>query len=272
MPAISTIFNRFLSVIVICVPLFGGVSAQSSQLSPAELHWLGLRIYSNECNQQPSCLTSWNEGEEFPSLGIGHFIWFPADSSAPFTETFPQLIAYYQTQGITVPAWLAALPELDAPWQDRPTFLADLDSSRMNELRQFLATTTDTQVAFIVQRLDETLPSMLAAAPARQRADLQAIYEKIGNAAPPMGRYALIDYVHFKGSGANSSERYRGQGWGLLQVLQRMDPATADLPGFVTAAEAVLRQRVALSAPERNEQRWLQGWINRLQTYLPDPA
>ena len=29
-----------------------------------------------------------------------------------------------------------------------------------------------------------------------------------------------MDYVNFKGEGVSSSERYRGQGWGLLQVLE----------------------------------------------------
>jgi hypothetical protein len=75
--------------------------------------------------------------------------------------------------------------------------------------------------------------------------------------------------VHFKGDGSNLAERYAGVGWGLLQVLQDM-PAqgTSPLADFVTSAKAVLARRVANAPPERNEQRWLAGWNNRLGTYL----
>ena len=39
---------------------------------------LGQRIWKNECAGSVQGLVSWNEGEAFPSLGIGHFIWYPA--------------------------------------------------------------------------------------------------------------------------------------------------------------------------------------------------
>ena len=29
----------------------------------------------------------------------------------------------------------------------------------------------------------------------------------------------MIDYVNFKGDGLKPTERYKGEGWGLLQVL-----------------------------------------------------
>lgn len=38
----------------------------------------------------------------------------------------------------------------------------------------------------------------------------------------PNGLYALIDYVNFKGEGTSETERYNGQGWGLLQILENM--------------------------------------------------
>ena len=54
------------------------------QLSEAEKEWLGRNIFKNECDSNFECLTTWNKGEEFPSLGIGHFIWSHADQDAPF--------------------------------------------------------------------------------------------------------------------------------------------------------------------------------------------
>ena len=74
--------------------------------------------------------------------------------------------------------------------------------------------------------------------------------------------------MNFKGEGTAPTERYRGVGWGLLQVLEAM----ADEPGearaaFADAAGAVLTRRVALAPPERGETRWLEGWLQRLATY-----
>jgi hypothetical protein len=93
----------------------------------------------------------------------------------------------------------------------------------------------------------------------------------VAGAEPPYGLYALIDYVHFKGEGTKDSERYQGEGWGLLQVLQRMPAASATpLPDFVASARDVLAKRVALAPSARNEQRWLNGWHARLATYLPE--
>ena len=87
-----------------------------------------------------------------------------------------------------------------------------------------------------------------------------------------MSLYALIDYLHFKGSGLSEQEQYRQQGWGLKQVLLTMNPNEPDaLFAFVSAASNVLSTRVANAPPQRNEQRWLAGWQNRLQTYLEVP-
>ena len=89
-------------------------------------------------------------------------------------------------------------------------------------------------------------------------------------AESPQGIYALIDYVNFKGEGVAASERYRGQGWGLLQVLEEMrgtprGPAAAR--EFSGAAKRVLQRRVENAPPARNESRWLPGWMKRCDTY-----
>ena len=77
-----------------------------------------------------------------------------------------------------------------------------------------------------------------------------------------------MDYVNFKGEGTNPSERYKGEGWGLLQVLGGMHgsgPGAAHEFG-VSAAE-VLTRRVRNSPPERKEERWLEGWKSRVRAY-----
>ena len=56
-------------------------------LTERELDAVGRRVWQNECAGTRDGLTSWNEGEGFASLGIGHFIWYPAGARGPFEDT-----------------------------------------------------------------------------------------------------------------------------------------------------------------------------------------
>ena len=112
------------------------------------------------------------------------------------------------------------------------------------------------------------LPKILAAAPPAERGRIQANYNKVATTAN--GTYALIDYVNFKGDGTNSSERYNGQGWGLLQVLQDMRDVRSGQPAaaeFAAAAKRRLDLRLKNSPPARGESRWRAGWHKRCQGY-----
>ncbi|GJM12836.1 MAG: hypothetical protein DHS20C12_12390 [Pseudohongiella sp.] len=269
MPAISISFNRYLLLLLLQISLIPAAWGQLPQFEPQQMKWLGERVFANECNSNFSCLTSWNEGEDFPSLGIGHFIWYRAHQAERFEETFPALLEFYVRNGYQLPQWLRALDGLDSPWQDRQQFLADLDSPRMNQLRTFLGSTIELQVLFIVERLHGSVDALFEGLDPTQRSSLQTSFYEIANSQAPYGMYALIDYVHFKGTGIAPSERYQGQGWGLLQVLLELEGSAANLENFVSAATRVLERRVANAPIERAEQRWIAGWTNRLQTYLP---
>lgn len=144
----------------------------------------------------------------------------------------------------------------------------------MQELRQFLANTVELQLTFIVSRLHESLPTILLSLENGQREAVTESFYQIANSHSPYGMYAVIDYVHFKGTGTASKERYQGEGWGLLQVLIEMQARQAQnqpltLENFVAAAAVVLDRRVANSPATRQEQRWIAGWKNRLLSYLP---
>ena len=85
------------------------------------------------------------------------------------------------------------------------------------------------------------------------------------------GCYAMVDYVNFKGEGVLATERYAGQGWGLLQVLEGMSQQNTHRTAvriFADSAKRVLSTRVQNAPPNRNEARWLTGWINRINTYV----
>lgn len=235
--------------------------AQRVELSDSQALAIGKRIWQNECAGTVSGLTSWNKGEDFASLGIGHFIWYPKGKDGPFEESFPKLAAYLAAQGKDVPKWMRG----DCPWKTRAEFVADSDSARMRELRNLLASTVPEQARFCAMRLEEALPKMLRAAPKDARAKVEKNFYRVANA--PMGMYALIDYVNFKGEGVSHSERYKGQGWGLLQVLEAM-PSTGDpMVAFSRAADEVLTRRVQNSPKDRNEAKWLPGWRNRVAGY-----
>ena len=243
-------------------------SSGAINLSRAEAMQIGRKIWKNECGGTISGLTSWNTGENFASLGIGHFIWYPKGVRGPFDESFPDLVRFAAERNAKLPQVVVANRESGCPWSSRAEFLAASDSAQLTELRQFLADTIDLQADFLVQRLQKALPKMLAEIPAAERANVQRQFERVASSS--QGCYALVDYVNFKGEGVLDTERYAGQGWGLLQVLQGMngtENGKAAAAEFARSAKAVLTRRVQNSPPERKESRWLPGWLQRVATY-----
>lgn len=243
--------------------------SKKNTLSPSgqEAHAIGQRLWQNECNKSIAGLTSWNKGEEFASLGIGHFIWFPRNCSAQFTQSFPSLLSFLKKNGVALSAWLEACS--CCPWDSREEFIAAADSARMQELRTLLSTTIDIQVLFIVERMHNALPVMLKNKTLRLRNQIRKQFYRV--AQSPNGLYVLIDYINFKGEGTNIGERYNGNGWGLLQVLACMGNTATNkknpLEEFAQAASAVLSMRVQHAPNKELEQRFLPGWLNRVKTY-----
>lgn len=262
-----------MSPLFLVLWILGASAAAFSQemtVSPQLIEDIAFKIFRNECGGNRTCLTAWNRGEEFASLGIGHFIWYPEDKEGPYRESFPLLLDFLKNKGAQLPGWLDTVPFPDCPWNSRAEFMADFNSETVRALRDFLQKTVPLQAEFLVLRLQKALPKILAAVPEEERSGLEARFERIAEA--PNGLYALTDYVNFKGEGILESERYDGQGWGLLQVLQGMEtqPDEPVIAEFVRSAEDVLTRRVKNAPPERREERWLRGWLKRVRTYLPE--
>lgn len=271
--------TRVLCLLVVSVFFFAQTLAAqgAAQQSPArqlpeltddQAAWIADQIFANECNRQVSCLTSWNVGEDFPSLGIGHFIWYREGQQERFVESFPDLLAYYVARGVDLPSWLSGQAGWNSPWATRDQFNAELDGPRLREFRDFLLETRAIQAEFIIRRLQQSLPLISAASESPEQ--ISELFYAVANANVPQGMYALIDYVNFKGEGTAVSERYQGEGWGLLQVLEHMLHSDAGQPlmdEFASAARNVLARRIANAPPDRGEERWRQGWNNRTLTY-----
>jgi len=258
-------------VVCSCINFVSGCTEDDQNLhlnlNKEELQWVGLQIYRNECAAKRECLVTWNQGEDFPSLGIGHFIWYPVEKKGPFIESFPQLIAYLQESTIRLPDWLEQLSPFAAPWPDREAFYKVVNQKQVESLRVLLEQTQWLQAAFMLARAQASLNGILAVTPENQRQamsqNLSALLQTRG------GIYALIDYVNFKGEGLSSQEQYQGQGWGLRQVLETMDVTggITTLAAFRLAAIDVLTRRARLAPRSIEREKWLAGWIKRVETY-----
>ena len=237
-----------------------------SNISKAELNAIGEKIFKNEAAGKKENLVYWNEGENFPSLGIGHFIWYKQGEPGIFEESFPQLTEFLKSKNVKLPKIMTE--NKYSPWKDRQE-LINLKTKKnpdIEELTNFLYDNKDLQIMFIFKRLEASLEKMMAVSSNKENVRKQ--FYRV--ASSPNGLYPLIDYVNFKGEGTNPKERYNEQGWGLLQVLENMkgtETGKAALTEFSNSAKFVLQRRVNNSDPSKNERKWLQGWFNRCNTY-----
>ena len=86
-------------------------------ISKAELDIVAEKIFKNEAGGKKIDLVYWNTGEDFPSLGIGHFIWYKQGQRGRFLESFPQLVAYYKSRNIKMPEIMEE--NVYSPWESR---------------------------------------------------------------------------------------------------------------------------------------------------------
>jgi hypothetical protein len=231
------------------------------------------QVWLNETGGNLDAMTSWNPSESFASLGIGHFIWFPAGLDARFEESFPGMIRSLKRHGATPPDWLDKDPVPDCPWKSKVEFDRAFHAPRMTELRQYLIATMDLQAQFLVLRLRNALPRILADLPdGAERGHVKQQFARVVSASPDL--YPLIDYVNFKGEGVSDSEVFpnrtsgKPEGWGLKHVLLAMTGTSPDrdkvLREFSAAARMVLLRRIANNPTDRI---WQRNWLARVEGY-----
>ena len=241
---------------------------------------IGQKIWLNETGGKSDAITSWNANEEFASLGIGHFIWFPVGKWLPFEESFPALLEFMRKKNVRLPAWLDQTQIPANPWTSRAEFRRNSNSPQMKELRQFLLDTVAEQTQFMVARAQGAMEKILKTTPdGTEREHIVIQFTRVIRASENF--YPLIDYINFKGEGTNpneaamNSETGRRQGWGLKQVLLKMNGVTGDPKAvraeFADAAQFVLQQRVRNLPSNRVFE---VGWLRRIATYhrpIADP-
>ncbi len=240
-----------------------------SQLTSDDFDWIGAKIYQNEASSNPKYLTHWGKGEDFPSFGIGHFIWFPKNISPPFKETFPAMLQFV-SKSSTPPKWLQTWQH--APWQSKLEFDAAQSSKELNTLRQWLLETKAQQAHFIAQAFEQRWQLETATIHSER---LKVLNDRLQHMMSfKQGLFAVVDYFNFKGLGNNLKEQYQGKSWGLISVLEGMPQAVFNdftpqkgLVAFIDSAKNQLQQRTELAPVERKESRWIPGWFARLEGY-----
>lgn len=242
------------------------LSAGDLSIEKETLNQIGMQVWQNECRGTLDGLISWNPTEEFPSLGLGHFIWYPAGSQHKFEEGFPILIGFLSEKladsDIKIPSWIKS--KKGFPWKTREAFLKDKRSKKVAQLRELLSSTLDLQILFLFEQFKGAEQKLLPSLSAIQKVHLEILE------STPKGMYALVDYLNFKGLGLSEKERYRGEGWGLLQVLQNLPADVArekTVEAFATSAKQILSKRVKNAPIHRKEDQYLKGWFKRLETY-----
>lgn len=231
-------------------------------LSETQIHDLGKMIWQNEGQQKLQHLTTWNKNEGFPSLGLGHFIWYPNKAKGPFKEQFPELLDFFEQNNVILPLWLKQTKY--APWQSREQFYDQFDDQKLSTLRIFLSEHIDLQTKFIMKRLDNAIPNILASCTEEEKKHINR--NLLAMTSSVKGTFALLDYVNFKGEGLSEKEQYQGVKWGLKQVLLNMPEHYVEpVRAFSLSADEILTRRVK-NAP-RDELPWLKGWRVRLYKY-----
>jgi hypothetical protein len=227
---------------------------------------IGNRVFENECGGKDENLVVWNPGETFLSIGIGHFIWYPKHGETAYVESFRDFIDFSKKRGKPIPGFL----QHPCPWDNRAAFIASKGDLHRTQLEAFAKDTFSLQTEYLFHRLQQAVSRIQAHLPVAVKSDIQEKYKLLLQTVE--GRYAMVDYVNFKGEGLCPGERIHGEGWGLKQVLMEMEKSTPNTAAsaFARAAERVLERRGWLDTENPKTKQWLPGWRNRVRSYA-DP-
>ncbi|HBQ45295.1 MAG TPA: hypothetical protein DD716_06595, partial [Thiomicrospira sp.] len=161
------------------------------------------------------------------------------------------------------------LHPLQMPWLNRKEFYKTFNDQKLTSLRTWLYQTKTKQAEFIYQQFLNNIQQKRTQLSSEQKKLFDKNFTKILQAKN--GVYALVDYANFKGLGFNAKEQYQGKGWGLFEVILAMDTALIKDQGilfsFIDSGKQRLKIRTELAPESKNEQRWIPGWFNRLDSY-----
>jgi len=252
-----------VSLVAFAIVAYSFIEPREIIVNDAQAEMIALKISDNENTRERLRLIRWREEDEFSSLGIVSFFWYPhGEKSAELS--FNGLLGYI-AQSRHLPGWLndANTP----PWNSREEFLSARHDVFKAKLRDFLQQARSEQVQYLIMYLEANLPRMLKEV--KNPFAKMHVYENFYHVAvQENGVYALIDYSMFMGSGVSPEDRYNNLGWGLVHVLENMKGDAENLmEAFVSSADILLMRRIE-SLP-KDERRHLVDWRRRINTYVP---
>ena len=223
-------------------------------ISKTQANLLSQRIFINETDLKQSKLLQWNQKENFLSLGIAHFIWYPKGQKKRFVESFPLFLTYLQKTGHTLPSWLSDTTA--CPWQSGKEFYSQLDSAKKKQLYKFLQGCKQEQTNFLVARLQQAIPKIIAASSQKQK--VQTNIKKLSQSMS--GVYAMLDYVNFKGEGLDPKESYHGRYWGSTTSVGEYGQ-----PSSIARSPVCRRCQASAKAPHQDgsPRKRLASWLEQ---------
>ena len=198
------------------------------------------KIWQNEFKKGTTeGLIQWNENEDFLRLGIGHFVWKNPSSKSKEKNELPELIQYIRNNSPeqNIPNFLTLK---FSPWENREKVYAakKIKGELMQKMEEFFDKTFKTQSQFI---FDKTIQFINTYHDQRKITTL---------AQTKQGFFVIADYLNFKGESS------------LVLTLDRtQDPSVSS---FIESAKETIKQEVQR---DPNKKIWLNGWINRVESY-----
>lgn len=219
----------------------------------------------------------WNTKESFPSLGMGHYIWYPIGKRGPFEESFPQFIKFAKQKNPNL-----QFPDLlnvdangnipPAPWATKSAFVSAKEGGQLDPLIQFLQREDikQLQLDFQMEKLKEFSSSISDPKEKQLLSELKST---------PNGLALLIHYRIFKGDGMTTSERYTHQGkthgWGLKQVIEEASKSAQNGSALEKVKDSALKlltnrakyDRTTLNVDENTRLNYIQSWTSAIRGY-----
>ena len=174
------------------------------------------KIWQNGCSGTVRGLVSWNRGEAFPSLGIGHLFGSRPESGRSFEKVPPFVEFCRKRRGPTCLKWCYG----SAPWKTREElYQGGCPGGLPDRMRQWLSSSASKCRRILSSTVlwrPWTASGTSPAAPVKWRP---------GTMSRGVGAqwHVCLDRLRQfqKGEGTNPTEQYCGQGWGLRQVLEK---------------------------------------------------
>jgi hypothetical protein len=231
-------------------------------------------LLNNETSCNPKFIMQWDSkaGEDFPSIGLPHVVWFREGQKQVVDESFPRFWKYikdnYKGTAQIPNLGDPSSPSFTSPWKTKEEFDASplkgdigrflLDPDVIKLQAQF-AMKRGVQSAYLIMAANSLDPN-----PKISNENICGTFKKL--LSSKKGLREIIDYANWKGEGVHYEEATKNQKirWGLKQVIENMgsvsSPDDAEKK-FADASEQALKTRVT---DDPGLQKSMPGLMNRI--------